>query len=176
MPETATKSRAATIALFLTLPLVLLGGVYYYGYRERPHLPTQPLPFTHNSHTAADKTAIPCVACHQGAETAPRAGMPTDSTCLQCHQHVLSADARLAPLHAAANPHSPTYTGEPLHWVRSAPLPAHVHFHHGQHTRAGLDCARCHPTPDAQLPHSMNSCLDCHRKESIPTNCSSCHY
>lgn len=176
MPAKATKSRATTIALYLTLPLVLLGGVYYYGYRERPHRPVQPLPFSHATHTDTDKVAIPCAACHRGAEHASGAGMPADSTCMECHLHVLPADARLAPLHAAANPHSPAYTGEPLRWVRSAPLPAHVHFHHGQHTRAGIACARCHPTPDAQLPHSMSSCLDCHRKEAVPTDCSRCHH
>ncbi|MBR1978611.1 MAG: hypothetical protein IJ985_03820, partial [Akkermansia sp.] len=60
MPAKATKSRATTIALYLTLPLVLLGGVYYYGYRERPHRPVQPLPFSHATHTDTDKAAIPC--------------------------------------------------------------------------------------------------------------------
>lgn len=176
MPAKANQSRAGLLPLLLTLPLVLLGGVYYYGYRERPHIPVQPLPFHHATHTDTHKGAMPCVACHRGAESAKGAGMPADSTCLQCHRHILPTDARLAPLHAAANPHAPAYTGEPLRWVRKAALPAYVHFHHGQHTRAGVTCADCHPAPDAQIPHSMSSCLDCHRRKNIPTNCSYCHH
>ncbi|MBQ1960122.1 MAG: hypothetical protein II349_01195 [Akkermansia sp.] len=176
MPTKARQNRAAALVLFFTLPLVLLGGVYYYGYRERPHEPVQPVPFSHATHTDAAKAAIPCVACHRGAENAAGAGMPADSSCMQCHLHVLPTDARLAPLHAAANPHAASYTGEALRWVRSAPLPAHVHFHHGQHTRAGITCAQCHPTPDSQLPHSMQSCLDCHRKHALPTDCARCHH
>ena len=168
--------RALLFALLLTLPLALLGGVYYYGYRERPHRPVQPVPFTHASHTDAHKAAMPCVACHSGAEHTAGAGMPADSTCLQCHLHILPQDARLAPLHAAANKNAPGYTGDALRWVRKAPLPAHVHFNHGQHVRAGVTCAQCHPAPDAQVPHRMTTCLDCHRNEGVPTDCSRCHH
>ncbi len=34
-------------------------------------------------------------------------------------------------------------------------------------------CARL--LPDSQLPHTMSSCLDCHRRQNITTNCDRCH-
>ncbi len=176
MPTSTNRRRVCTALTLIILLSVLLGGVYYYGYRNRPHIPLQPVPFSHITHTAPNRTSADCLHCHRGAESAAAAGMPADSTCMQCHLHILPADARLAPLHAAANPTSPGYSAEPLRWIRKAPLPAHVHFHHAQHTQAGITCTQCHPTPDKQTPHSMDSCLLCHRQHDIPTNCSACHH
>lgn len=165
----------------LLLAAALAGGVslalvYYYGYRERPHRPAQPVPFVHSTHTAADKGNMPCLACHRDAEQAAGAGVPPSAHCLDCHRHILAGDARLAPLHAAANPDSPIYTGEPLRWVRQAPLPGHVHFHHALHTIKGISCEECHPNPDASTPQRMSDCLTCHRRENVSTDCTRCHH
>lgn len=174
-PESAGKAEHPVgrfCILLLTLSSVLLGGVYFYGYRKRPHIPQQPVPFSHATHT--DTAGIPCLACHNGAETARGAGMPPDSVCLNCHRHILADDVRLAPLRTAADADALAYTATPLRWVRSAPLAAHVHFDHSRH--AGITCAECHPAPDAQVPHSMSGCLDCHRRYNLPTDCSACHH
>lgn len=159
------------------LTMALLAGIllYRYAYCSRPHEPVQPLPFTHSSHTAAEKANMDCRACHATAHHAAGAGRPASSTCLDCHRHILASDSRLLPLHAAANPDHPAHTGEPLRWVRRAPLPDTISFHHGQHAAAGHTCSECHPDPDKQLPHTMQSCLNCHRSRQLPTSCDRCH-
>ena len=154
--------------------LLLLALLYLQAYLRRPWEPPQPVPFNHATHTAADKANIPCLACHSGADRAAAAGMPTDSTCLDCHRHILAQDARLLPLRAAADPDFPAYSGEPLRWRRAYPLPAHAHFHHAAHT-ARYDCERCHSTPGCESPMPMRDCLDCHRDEGVPTDCHRCH-
>lgn len=160
----------------LCIPAALLLGLcYLYACTRRPHDPVQPLPFSHATHTAADGSAMDCRACHAAAHHAAGAGLPAAATCLDCHRHILTADPRLLPLHAAANPDHPAYTAEPLRWVRKAPLPPYIHFHHGQHTAAGHSCDECHADPDSQLPHTMSSCLDCHRRQNVTTNCDRCH-
>lgn len=150
--------------------------VYFHAYSPRAVVVQQPVPFSHATHTAVGGIGMQCQSCHTGAEQGAGAGMPQAASCLDCHRHILSNDARLLPLHAAAAPDSPIYTGEPLAWVRRTPLPAHVHFHHFRHTRAGVTCAECHPTPDAPVPHTMSFCLDCHRKHALPCNCDACHH
>lgn len=165
--------------LLLTLALAgagCLAMAYYYGYRERPHRPVQPIPFVHSTHTAPDKGNMPCLTCHAGAEQAAGAGMPTSALCMDCHRYILAGDARLAPLHAAANPDAPVYTGEALRWIRQTPLPGYAHFNHALHAIRGISCEECHPNPDAGTPHRMSDCLRCHRREGLPTDCTSCHH
>lgn len=149
--------------------------LYLQAYMRRSYEPAQPVPFNHDTHTLAEKANIPCLACHAGAEKSAHAGMPAATTCLDCHRHILARDERLLPLHAAADPDSPIYTGEPLRWVRVQPLPAHAHFHHAVHTQK-YACERCHPTPGKDAPMLMRDCLECHREEKQPTDCSRCHH
>lgn len=150
--------------------------VYYRAYTTPAYQPTQPVPFSHDTHTNPDKAGMDCLACHRGGETQPAAGFPATSTCLDCHRHILSGDSRLLPLHASANADSPLYTGDPLRWVRSQALPAYVHFNHAAHARAGYTCEHCHPNPGSATDHSMSTCLDCHRQQGLGTACSDCHH
>lgn len=152
-----------------------LGLLYLQAYGHRPYEPVQPVPFDHNTHTLPEKAGMPCLACHQGADAAAQAGMPAADSCLDCHRHILAQDPRLLPLHATANSDSPAYTGDPLRWQRAYPLPAHAHFHHGVHA-AKYDCERCHPTPGRETPMHMSDCLQCHREEQQPTDCTMCHH
>lgn len=177
MPDSPHQKKAAPANLWglLLIAAAAVGGVYWNAYNTRPHTPAQPIPFSHTTHTAADKAGMDCRACHPAAHHAAGAGLPAASACLHCHRHILAADPRLLPLHAAANTEHPVYSGEPLRWVRKAPLPATIAFHHGQHAAAGISCEQCHPSPDSQAPHPMRSCLECHRREAVPTNCDRCH-
>lgn len=162
--------------LLAAVPFLCLFAVYYHAYRPPVYTPAQPVPFSHASHTDADKANMDCLSCHPGGETHAAAGMPASSTCLFCHHHILADDPRLLPLHAAANPDSPVYTSEPLRWVRSQALPAYVHFNHAAHAKAGYSCERCHPNPGSREDHSMSSCIECHRTEGLGTACSDCHH
>ena len=168
------KGLAGWWALLSLLCGLVLAILYLQAFVRRPYEPPQPLPFNHDTHTAPDKAALPCLACHASAERAASAGMPADSTCLDCHRHILAQDPRLLPLHAAADPDSPAYTAEPLRWQRAYPLPAHAHFHHAAHTPR-YDCSRCHPSPGRESPMLMRDCLDCHRTEHQPLDCHKCH-
>lgn len=152
-----------------------VGFLYWNAWSTRAHTPVQPLPFSHHTHTATDKAGMDCRACHTAAPHAAQAGLPSAGKCLDCHRHILANDPRLLPLHAAANPDHPAYTAEPLKWVRKAPLPATVSFHHGQHVAAGTSCEQCHPSPDSESPHTMRACLDCHRREQQSLSCERCH-
>ncbi len=173
MPRPARIVRIALITVVL-----LLAAAYLVAYAPawRAHKPGQPVPFEHATHTDADKGNMPCLACHPGAERRAAAGMPLDAHCLDCHRHILPDDARLAPLHAAANPDSPIYSAEPLRWRRVHTLPAHAHFHHGLHAAKGVTCAECHPHPGADKALDMSACLRCHRERQLPTDCASCHH
>lgn len=102
--------------------------------------------------------------------------MPSSSTCLDCHRHILADDTRLLPLHAAANPDHPVYTGEPVMWVSKNTLPGYAYFNHSVHMAKGYSCARCHEDPDRMPPHTMRNCLECHRAEAVPTDCTACHH
>lgn len=161
---------------FVLLAFAAIGLIYLYAYYDRAHTPLQPVAFSHATHTQSDKAAMDCLACHGGASHASGAGLPSSSTCLDCHRHILAEDVRLLPLHAAANPEHPAHTGEALRWVRKAPLPQGIAFHHGQHMKAGHSCVECHPDSDRQSPHNMRNCLDCHRRRQVPTNCDRCHH
>lgn len=164
------------LCIFTAVGVLCLVLIYRHAYTATTYVAQQPVPFEHSSHTVADKVNMQCQSCHAGAEKGAGAGMPASSACLDCHRHILADDARLLPLHAVANTDSSVYHGEPLRWVRQAPLPAHVHFNHGYHARKGVSCAECHPNPDAPTAHTMQSCLDCHEKHALPLNCDSCHH
>ena len=159
----------------LLLALCGVAAALYIGtWVSRQYEPPQPVPFNHDSHTQPEKAGMPCLACHAGASKAAHAGLPAASRCMDCHLHILAQDDRLLALHAAANPDSPAYTGEPLRWRRAQPLPAYAYFHHGVHA-AKYDCERCHPTPGKDAPLRMRDCLQCHREEALPTDCTQCH-
>lgn len=178
-PHREARKRKTHPAVWLPLavvPLAALIGIYYSALRSPRYEPAQPVPFNHDTHTAAPLAAMPCLACHPGAESGARAGMPSSASCMDCHRHILPDDPRLLPLHAAADPDSPVYHGEALRWVRVQALPGHVHFHHGAHARAGISCEECHARPGAAQDHSMSNCLDCHRREGASTDCSTCHH
>ncbi|MBR3695533.1 MAG: cytochrome c3 family protein [Akkermansia sp.] len=164
------------LCLFCAAGVLAVVLVYRHAYSPLPVEIPQVMPFSHATHTNPAGVNMQCQSCHTGAEAGAGAGMPAASACLDCHRHILPQDPRLLPLHAAANTDSSVYTGEPLAWIRRTPLPAHVHFHHARHTTNGISCAECHPTPDSPTPHTMSSCLDCHRQHDLPANCDACHH
>lgn len=149
--------------------------LYCRAYLRSEYEPVQPVPFVHDTHTRADKVGMPCQACHAGADRGVHAGIPSAASCMDCHRHILAQDERLLPLHVAADADFAAYTGDPLRWRRSAPLPAYAHFHHGVHA-AKYECERCHPSPGCEAAMHMRDCLECHRDESLPTDCTQCHH
>jgi hypothetical protein len=159
---------------------------------ERGYQPAQPIEFSHA--LMAGKHGIPCLYCHTEAERGPHAGMPTVSTCMNCHNEIqtLGPDGELKPGIAQTLEH--WESGEPIQWEKVHDLADFVYFDHSRHMTpsAGLDCADCHGPVETmervERVHSlkMRWCLECHMEPPpegsppeqltrAPINCSTCH-
>ena len=131
----------------------------------------QPIPFSHRQHAAV----AACNLCHATAATAERAGIPSVSQCMLCHEGV-KKDAhsirRLATYHKE---------GKPVPWVRVYRLPDFVFFSHARHLGAKIECAACHGPVEQrevlsqEVPATMKTCLDCHRSRDVSIACNLCH-
>ena len=122
----------------------------------------QPVPFSHQHHVAG--LGIDCRYCHWSVEIASSAGMPSTSTCINCHAQVWSESEMLAPVRESYR------TGRPLRWRRVYDLPDYVYFDHSVHVQNGIGCSTCHGRVDQMpltwkvVPLQMGWCLDCHRQ------------
>jgi Cytochrome c7 and related cytochrome c len=122
----------------------------------------QPVPFSHKHHVGDE--GIDCRYCHASVETSAFAGMPSISTCMNCHSQLFTDQPALAPLLRAYESHIP------LHWRRVHQLPDFVYFNHSIHVAKGIGCASCHgPVDEMPLtwrtaPLTMRWCLGCHRE------------
>ena len=133
--------------------------------------PVQPIPFDHRHHVVV-------------ASREAHAGMPSVERCMGCHAQVHSDAEVLAPLRRALE------EGRSIPWRRVNEVPDHVHFHHGVHVAAGVDCVQCHGAVETMAAvrqeHdlTMGWCLDCHRDPHAKDlaidpgaqHCSACHW
>ena len=121
----------------------------------------QPVPFSHKHHVSG--LGIDCRYCHTAVEQSAFAGIPSTSTCMNCHSQIWTNSPMLAPVRESYR------TGEPLRWNRVHNLAEFVYFNHGIHVNKGVGCATCHgPVDQMPLVSQENSllmewCLDCHR-------------
>jgi hypothetical protein len=146
--------------------------------------PRQPIFFRHDRH--AGQYRIDCQYCHVNAEVSPKPGIPTVSSCLNCHLIVGTGIAEVDSVRAYER------DGRAIEWVEVHDLSQFVHFPHQLHVNAEEDfelvCEDCHGQVDrmAQIyqfaPLKMGWCLDCHEQKAeefnkpISTDCSVCHY
>lgn len=121
----------------------------------------QPVPFSHQHHVGDD--GIDCRYCHTTVEVSPFAGLPSTSTCMNCHSQIWAQAPVLEPVRESYR------TGRPLEWNRVYQLPDFVYFDHSIHVQKGIGCSSCHGQID-QMPLTakattlqMSFCLDCHR-------------
>ena len=114
------------------------------------------------------------------AATIPSAGL-----CLTCHKTIgddLDGIEKLRELGER---------GQAIDWVRVHRVPDHVRFVHEAHIRfftkaqgveAQAVCSTCHgdvtETTKVRQNRSlkMGDCVDCHRDNGAPTDCSTCHF
>ena len=150
--------------------------------------PTQPIAFPHNVHI--QQAGLDCQFCHRTVSTDEAAGIPSVQQCMFCHDFLridgsksdsTTAQAEIAKLRAY-------YYGEgeeppkPINWVRVHRLPDHVQFVHQPHIQAGFSCSTCHGDVANMVKVKqvrnlkMRDCVDCHRQNSAPTDCTTCHY
>ncbi len=147
--------------------------------------PTQPIFFRHDIH--AGQYQIDCQYCHIYLELSPKPGIPTLSTCLNCHllPHVGAGNPEVAKLRETWESQTP------IEWVEVHKLAPFVHFPHQIHVNAALDptgpnadmdCTTCHgeiermPQVYQYAPLKMGWCLDCHKERGVTRDCTACHY
>jgi cytochrome c3-like protein/cytochrome c7-like protein len=121
----------------------------------------QPVQFSHKHHVGDD--GLDCRYCHTSVEVAASAGLPSTSTCMNCHKQIWADSPYLEPVRASFR------TGQPIEWIRVHDLPDYAYFNHSIHVNKGVGCSTCHGRVD-QMPIAyqastlqMEWCLDCHR-------------
>ena len=131
-----------------------------------------PFQFSHKKHGG---TGLQCVFCHETALTAERATFPVEEKCMACHAVVKKDSDAIQQL--AAIPKDSRIVPEKTVYK----LPEFVNFSHARHTGAKIDCAQCHgdvfqmEVVELKLPMRMKACVDCHKANSAPITCTTCH-
>lgn len=169
------RRKWSTGAMLTLVAAVLLGGMVLAMYNHYPSQlgPAQPIAFSHRVH-ATDKQ-ISCVFCHGGAIETGNAGVPALETCMLCHSRIIVEHPEIKKLSDAYN------AGRPVEWTKVNLVPDFVFFNHQVHTRAGLDCGRCHGNIAAMdrvnlvQDFQMGFCVQCHRDYDASTDCLTCH-
>jgi len=140
----------------------------------RPAKPvSQPMAFDHRLHV--EEAEIECDTCHEHVTTGEHAGLPSFELCLDCHEEPESdAEARVVELAAAGT----------ASFKKLFRMPDHVYYTHRRHVGvAQLDCEQCHGAiastvapPETPLVRiTMDTCIDCHRREGVRSSCTACH-
>ena len=155
------------------------GRPVIFGYSEGPD---QPIAFPHQRHV--QDVGLDCTFCHRNVTTEAAATIPPAGLCTTCHKVIGDGLPEIEKLREIVD------SGDPIDWVRVHRVPDHVQFVHEAHIRffsdkdANLEqtCQRCHGdvTATAKVqqnePLKMGQCVDCHKQNSAPTDCTTCHY
>jgi hypothetical protein len=163
-PRWTNKLPGQIIAGAILTGTAVSAAVWYYftpKYTRVGYQPVQPVGFSHAIHV--DQVGLDCRYCHNGVEKSWYSNVPSASTCMNCHNAVLSTDPKLE---LVRNSYA---TGEPIPWVQVHKTPDYVYFNHSVHVNRGVSCVHCHGNVNKMdevqhaKPLSMSFCLDCHR-------------
>ena len=189
--STLVKIMVPAIGLTITLVAVLVGFFVLSAWWSQPPAvlgfgegPTQPIAFQHAVHV--NQAGIDCQFCHRTVSTDEAASIPPVEQCLFCHgagkvdgskfSDPTFAKAEIAKLvDDSGNPQA-------IDWTRVHRLPDHVQFVHAPHIQNGVPCTACHgDVGSMEVVQEVNNlkmraCVDCHRNNGAPTDCSTCHY
>ena len=149
--------------------------------------PDQPIDFPHTTHV--QELGLDCTFCHREVAKSAQATIPAVGLCMTCHQAVAgsteSAQAEIKKLRDAFS------DGDAIDWLRVHRVPDHVHFVHEAHIKffserdgveASAVCSTCHGDVGSMekvrqvRTLKMSDCVDCHRDNGAPTDCTTCHY
>lgn len=140
--------------------------------RDAPKPVPQPIPFSHRQHCKKD---IPCVLCHQTANTGETAGLPAAEVCMACHQSVAASSPAIRKVAEYAKHH------KPIPWARVYRIQDFVFFSHQRHADAKVACAACHgqvcesDVLKQEIKFSMKFCVECHKTAKATVKCNACH-
>ena len=176
-------SLAAVAGVALALTFVIsawLGRPVIFGFDEGPD---QPIAFPHTVHV--QELGLDCTFCHRNVTEGNAASIPAVGLCMTCHEVVGDDIVEVEKLRATFE------AGNPIDWVRVHRVPDHVRFVHEAHIRfftaqdgvvASAVCSTCHGDVGSMTKVKqvralkMGDCVDCHRDNGAPTDCSTCHY
>ncbi len=149
--------------------------------------PDQPIAFPHTTHV--QQLGMDCTFCHREVTKSAQATIPAVGLCMTCHQAVAgSTEAARAEIKKLRDSYK---DGDAVNWVRVHRVPDHVHFVHEAHIKffserdgvpATAVCSTCHGDVGAMekvrqvVTLKMSDCVDCHRDNEAPTDCTTCHY
>ena len=169
-------------ALALTFVIsAWLGRPVVFGYSEGPD---QPIAFPHPTHV--EDLGMDCTFCHRNVTEGAAATIPSAGLCMTCHQVVGDGLPEIEKLREMV-----VENERPIDWVRVHRVPDHVHFVHEAHIRFFSErdniaetavCATCHGDVGSMekveqvRALKMGDCVNCHRDNGAPTDCTTCHY
>ncbi len=178
---------ALGLVLFMVVGVLVAGKAagHYSWTMERLFrtVPEQPIDFPHPAHVRV--AGIDCVFCHSSVDSEPMASVPPVEQCMFCHQ-VVGKD-----LPGVQQVIEAWQAGETIQWARVHRLPDHVRFVHEAHINyftakdsvpASAVCTLCHGEVGTMVQVEqvedlrMGFCVDCHRDNDAPTDCTTCHY
>ncbi len=160
--------------------IVLLGGIGGFAcgrflFRPSPNV-VQPIAFNHQLHTG--ELEMTCDICHQFYSSGKHSGLPSLASCMDCHEEPLTEspeEQKIRDLAAA---------GQDDVFRKLFKMPDHVFYSHRRHAELGeIACETCHgavatssvPPQRPLVRVSMNSCVECHEREQVSSECTSCH-
>ena len=170
----AVTLAAFVISAWLGLPLDV------FGFNEGPE---QPIAFPHTTHV--QDIGLDCTFCHRNVTKGRAASIPAVGLCMTCHTTVGHDKPEIKKLLSFHD------MGRPIDWVRVHRVPDHVKFVHEPHIRHFSEKDNVNPSGTCQICHGdvgsmtkvsqirslkMGDCVDCHRDNDAPTDCSTCHY
>ena len=191
MAATVLKIVVPLIALALALVAALVGYFFVSAWWSQPPAvlgfgdgPEQPIAFPHTVHV--NTAGLDCQFCHRTVATDEAASVPAVAQCRFCHDFDRITGANSSS--STAEEEIAKLIGElggepdPVDWVRVHRLPDHVQFVHAPHIQQGFPCSTCHGDIASmevvkQVRNlKMRDCVDCHRENNAPTDCTTCHY
>lgn len=178
---------AGLVGMIVTLAIAVFVITAWFG-RPLPVFglgdgPDQPIAFPHPVHV--QELGLDCTFCHRNVTVGEAATIPAVGLCMTCHKTVGDDSDEVAKLRVSHD------TGRPIDWVRVHRLPDHVQFLHEPHIRffselenkePSATCSTCHGDVGGMAKVKqvrslkMSDCVDCHRDNSAPTDCTTCHY
>jgi hypothetical protein len=137
----------------------------------------QPIAFNHQTH--AGELEMPCDLCHEFYPTSEHSGLPALTTCLDCHEEAVTESAEEQKIRDLAE------AGELDVFRKLFRLPDHAFYSHRRHAEIGeIPCETCHgeiaatttPPEHPLVRITMDFCIDCHEREQVRAECTSCHH
>lgn len=190
----------AGIGALVAIAIVAIGAIFVVPnvLASIYEVPDQPFTFPHVTH--AGIAELDCQFCHRNVDQTSAATVPAVEQCIFCHKIIVGGDGSSTGIVREA-----WETGQPITWTRVHRLPDTVRFWHEPHIRvlsgimsdeegrnviASEVCETCHgdvtaapdgvPANQVQVeqvrPLKMGDCIDCHRQNNAPTDCTTCHF